>query len=334
MPKPEWLKVRAPGLGELPPPQGADARPGPPHRLRRGELPQHRRVLAPRHRDVHDPRQHLHALVRLLQRHARHAARRPTSRSRSRSRARSTRWSSATSSSRRSIAMTCRTSARRTSRATIARDARANPALPARGPDPRFPGRRGRAAHRPRRPARRAQPQHRDGAAPLPDRAAGRTLRARARVLGRSREIAPDIATKSGLMVGLGEEWDEVVATLQDLRARRRQHRHDRPVPAPVTGEPADGALLHAVRVRRAQTARPRDGLRARRIRARSSAARITRTSRRPRTRLRGSSAGAALTSLRQGYGGPPKRFARRRKVCATHPSRERALPASTPARP
>jgi lipoic acid synthetase len=37
-------------------------------------------------------------------------------------------------------------------------------------------------------------------------------------VLSRSREIAPDIATKSGLMVGLGEEWDEVVQTLQDLR--------------------------------------------------------------------------------------------------------------------
>jgi lipoic acid synthetase len=38
-------------------------------------------------------------------------------------------------------------------------------------------------------------------------------------VLRRSREIAPDIATKSGLMVGLGEEWDEVVQTLRDLRA-------------------------------------------------------------------------------------------------------------------
>ncbi len=37
-------------------------------------------------------------------------------------------------------------------------------------------------------------------------------------VLRRSREIAPAIPTKSGLMVGLGEEWDEVVATLQDLR--------------------------------------------------------------------------------------------------------------------
>jgi lipoyl synthase len=37
-------------------------------------------------------------------------------------------------------------------------------------------------------------------------------------VLRRSRAIAPDIATKSGLMVGLGEEWDEVVETLRDLR--------------------------------------------------------------------------------------------------------------------
>ena len=38
-------------------------------------------------------------------------------------------------------------------------------------------------------------------------------------VLRRSREIAPGIPTKSGLMVGLGEEWDEVVATLADLRS-------------------------------------------------------------------------------------------------------------------
>jgi lipoic acid synthetase len=37
-------------------------------------------------------------------------------------------------------------------------------------------------------------------------------------VLRTSREIAPGIPTKSGLMVGLGEEWDEVVQTLRDLR--------------------------------------------------------------------------------------------------------------------
>jgi lipoic acid synthetase len=37
-------------------------------------------------------------------------------------------------------------------------------------------------------------------------------------LLNRARTYAPDIPTKSGLMVGLGEEWDEVVATLADLR--------------------------------------------------------------------------------------------------------------------
>jgi lipoic acid synthetase len=38
-------------------------------------------------------------------------------------------------------------------------------------------------------------------------------------LLRRSREYARDIPTKSGLMVGLGEEWDEVVETLRDLHS-------------------------------------------------------------------------------------------------------------------
>jgi lipoic acid synthetase len=38
-------------------------------------------------------------------------------------------------------------------------------------------------------------------------------------VVARSRAYAPQIPTKSGLMVGLGEEWDEVVQTLGDLRS-------------------------------------------------------------------------------------------------------------------
>jgi lipoic acid synthetase len=36
-------------------------------------------------------------------------------------------------------------------------------------------------------------------------------------VLERARAYAPGIPTKSGLMVGLGEEWDEIVETLRDL---------------------------------------------------------------------------------------------------------------------
>jgi lipoic acid synthetase len=38
-------------------------------------------------------------------------------------------------------------------------------------------------------------------------------------LLDRSRSYAPEIPTKSGLMVGLGEEWDELVETLRDLRS-------------------------------------------------------------------------------------------------------------------
>jgi lipoic acid synthetase len=37
-------------------------------------------------------------------------------------------------------------------------------------------------------------------------------------LLDRSRKYAPGVATKSGIMLGLGEERDEVVATLRDLR--------------------------------------------------------------------------------------------------------------------
>jgi len=37
-------------------------------------------------------------------------------------------------------------------------------------------------------------------------------------LLERSRRYVPDIPTKSGVMVGLGEERDELIATLQDLR--------------------------------------------------------------------------------------------------------------------
>ena len=47
-------------------------------------------------------------------------------------------------------------------------------------------------------------------------RPGGRYTRA-LELLERSRRYAPSIPTKSGIMVGLGEEWDEVVATLCDL---------------------------------------------------------------------------------------------------------------------
>jgi lipoic acid synthetase len=39
------------------------------------------------------------------------------------------------------------------------------------------------------------------------------------RVLGMAKEIAPSIPTKSGLMVGLGERFEEVMEVMKDLRA-------------------------------------------------------------------------------------------------------------------
>lgn len=48
-------------------------------------------------------------------------------------------------------------------------------------------------------------------------RPGGKYLRA-LELLERAITIAPDIPTKSGLMVGLGEEWDEVLETISDLR--------------------------------------------------------------------------------------------------------------------
>ena len=38
-------------------------------------------------------------------------------------------------------------------------------------------------------------------------------------LLKRVKGIAPDAVTKSGMMVGLGEEWDEIVQTMRDLRS-------------------------------------------------------------------------------------------------------------------
>jgi lipoic acid synthetase len=49
-------------------------------------------------------------------------------------------------------------------------------------------------------------------------RSGGRYVRT-LELLDRSRRYAPEIPTKTGVMVGLGEEWDELVAIFRDLRA-------------------------------------------------------------------------------------------------------------------
>jgi len=51
-------------------------------------------------------------------------------------------------------------------------------------------------------------------------RPGGRYVRA-LRLLRRAKEMAPDQVTKSGLMCGLGEEWDELLGAMQDLRSHQ-----------------------------------------------------------------------------------------------------------------
>ena len=38
-------------------------------------------------------------------------------------------------------------------------------------------------------------------------------------LLSRAREMSPDCVTKSGMMVGLGETWNEIIETMRDLRS-------------------------------------------------------------------------------------------------------------------
>ena len=153
-PKPEWLKVRAPGSENYRRLKGLMRDLGPAHGVRGSELPEHRRVLEPRHRDVHDPRRHLHAFMRLLQRRARHAAGRRIPPNRSTSPARSTRWRWTTWSSPRSIVTTCRTAAQRTSHGPSPRPAHACPQCRIEVLIPDFKGDEARTADRARRAAR------------------------------------------------------------------------------------------------------------------------------------------------------------------------------------
>ena len=87
-------------------------------------------------------------------------------------------------------------------------------------------------------------------------------------LLDRAGRYAPDIPRKSGLMVGLGETWDEIVQVLRELRRSSCGILTIGQYPPTLPRQPADGSVLHAGGVRRAEADRARPRLRPRRVRA------------------------------------------------------------------
>ena len=151
--------------------------------------------------------------------------------------------------------------------------------VPHRGADPRLPGRSRRRCARCSTPGPTSSTTTpRRCRACTGWRAPAAATRARWSCSIAPRRIAPHIATKTGLMVGLGEERDELVATLRRPARASACDPDDRPVPAPDRRTRADDAVLPPRRVRRAQTRRARAWASGTSSRARSSAAPTTRT--------------------------------------------------------
>ena len=71
--KPPWFKVQAPGGRKYRELSRMIRDEEPAHGLPGGRLPERRRLLGARHGDVHDPRRHVHAALRVLQRQDRQA---------------------------------------------------------------------------------------------------------------------------------------------------------------------------------------------------------------------------------------------------------------------
>ena len=168
--RPEWMKVRAPSAErQLLRREEADPRRAAEHDLRGGALPEHRRVLGPRHRDVPDPRRDLHPRLPLLLRQLRQAER--AGRPARAAPPRADREADGAQARRRHVGRPRRR--RRPGRGPLRGDDPRAEGEGARrvdrGAHPGLPrGRGGSAADRARRAARRLQPQHRDGAPPAP----------------------------------------------------------------------------------------------------------------------------------------------------------------------
>ena len=86
-------------------------------------------------------------------------------------------------------------------------------------------------------------------------------------LLDRSRQYRPEIATKTGIMVGLGEEHDEIVAVFDDLRRVGVSILTIGQYLRPSPDARADDALLSSRRIRRVEAHRTGQRVRARRVR-------------------------------------------------------------------
>ena len=168
--KPSWFKVPPPGGKQYRELSRDDPLRGAPHGLPGGRLPERRRLLGARHRDVHDPRRHLHAPLRLLQRQDRQAdLERPA-----RAAARRALGREDGPAPRRHHVGRPRRPARLRRRRLVRRDPldpHAGAVVQGRVPDARLPRRGDAAGEGDRRAARRLQPQRRGRAAAVPGRA-------------------------------------------------------------------------------------------------------------------------------------------------------------------
>ena len=87
------------------------------------------------------------------------------------------------------------------------------------------------------------------------------------KLLERFKEAHPELPTKSGLMVGLGETNAEIIEVMRDLRRHGGDHADAWPVSAAEPPPPAGAALRQPGRVRRDESRGAGDGLHPRGLR-------------------------------------------------------------------
>ncbi len=218
----------------------------PRHRVRGGRLPQYRRVLVEEARHHDDHGRHLHARLRLLQCAHRACPARSTRTSRRTWRSPSPSSGSSMSSSPRSTATTSPMAGRSISPRRSGRSAQRSPGTTIEILTPDFLRKDGALEM-----VVAAKPDvfnHNLETVPsnyLTVRPGARYFHS-IRLLQRVKELDPAMFTKSGIMVGLGEERNEVLQLMDDLRSGGCRFPHHRAVSAADPQAPSGEALRHA----------------------------------------------------------------------------------------